>query len=118
MGLPYLAIVRRTGRTEKSRHATLDEALDALERELRVLTTRNVPRTERALGRTYEPASQVAARGEVRGPGGLHAGIDVRGDGTAQAFTGRIVRRAVELGERENAYAALRRVAHEARGEL
>jgi hypothetical protein len=116
MGSPYVAIVRRTGRTEKTRHATLDEALDALERELRVLTTRNVPRVERALGRDYEPEAQVAARGELRGPGGLRAGIDVRGDGEAQAFTGRVVRRPVELGEREDAYAALRRVAHEAVG--
>jgi hypothetical protein len=116
MGSPYVAIVRRTGRTEKSRHATLDEALDALERELRVLTTRNVPRVERALGRDYEPEAQVAARGELRGPGGLRAGIDVRGDGEARAFTGRVVRRPVELGEREDAYAALRRVAHETIG--
>jgi hypothetical protein len=116
MGSPYLAIVRRTGRTEKTRHATLEEALDALERELRVLTTRNVPRAERVLGRTYEPEAQVTARGEVRGPGGLRAGIDVRGDGEAQAFTGRVVRRPVAPRDREDAYAALRRVAHDAGG--
>jgi hypothetical protein len=116
MGSPYVAIVRRTGRTEKTRHATLDAALDALERELRVLATRNVPRDEHALGRTYGPAEQVAARGELRGPGGLRAGIDVRGDGEARAFTGRVVRRPIAPREREDAYAALRRVAREVVG--
>jgi hypothetical protein len=113
---PYVAIVRRTGRTEKTRHATLDEALDALERELRVLTTRNRPRTVRALGREYEPEAQVAARGELRGPRRLRAGVDVRGDGAAQAFTGRIVRRPVPPRDGEDAYAALRRIAREAVG--
>jgi hypothetical protein len=116
MGSPYVAIVRRAGRTEKTRHATLDEALDALERELRVLTTRGVPRTVRALGREYEPEAQVAARGELRGPRGLRAGIDVRGDGAAKAFTGRVVRRPVEPRDGEDAYAALRRVAGAADG--
>jgi hypothetical protein len=68
-----------------------------------------VPRVERALGREYEPSEQVAVRGEVRGPGGAAGGIDVRGDGSAQAFTGRFRRRLVDAGEREDAWRALRR---------
>jgi hypothetical protein len=70
---------------------------------------RRAPRQERALGRAYEPAQQVAVRGELRGPGGLRAGVDVRGDGSAEAFTGFVRRRLIELGDGEDAWSALRR---------
>jgi hypothetical protein len=62
------------------------------------------------LGRTYEPVRQVAARGEVSGPGRLRAGVDLRGDGSAEAFTGRWHRRLVAPEPGETAYDALRRV--------
>jgi hypothetical protein len=68
---------------------------------------------ERVLGREYEPVQQVAVRGELRGPGRLRAGIDVRGDGSAEAFTGRVVRRLIESHGTEDAWAALRRVVSE-----
>jgi hypothetical protein len=106
----FTVVIRRRGKVEKARHDTLAAALDALEAETRAAATTQVPRVERALGREYEPGQQVAVRGEVRGPRGVAAGIDVRGDGSAEAFTGRVRRRLVELGEREDAWAALRRV--------
>jgi hypothetical protein len=53
---------------------------------------------------------QVAARGEIKGPKGLRAGIDVRGDGSAEAWTGRFGRKLVELKKKEDAYSALRRI--------
>jgi hypothetical protein len=106
----FTVVIRRRGKVEKARHGTLAAALDALETETRVAATTQVPRVERALGREYEPSQQVAVRGEVRGPGGVAAGIDVRGDGSAEAFTGRFVRRPVVAGEREDAWSALRRV--------
>jgi hypothetical protein len=111
MAARYRVTIRRTGRTEKTRHATAAAALDHLESELRALATTQRPRVARALGRDYEPVRQVAARGELRGPGGLRAGIDVRGDGSTEAFTGRIVRRVVTAHDGEDAYTALRRVA-------
>jgi hypothetical protein len=107
----YRVILRRRGKTTKQSCATLDEALDVLERELRVAATvtRANQHDERGLGKNYAPAEQVAVRGELRGPGGLRAGIDVRGDGDAQAYTGRIRRALIEPFPKEDAYAALRR---------
>ena len=58
--------------------------------------------------RRYEPGDLVAARAELRGPG-VRAGFDVRGDGTAEAWTGRLGRRVVAQEGGETPYAALRR---------
>jgi hypothetical protein len=109
--LPYRVILRRRGKPEKRAYATLPEALDALETELRADATdiRAHQRDEHALGKTYTPAQQVAVRGELRGPGRLRAGIDIRGDGDAEAYTGLVRRQLIDTFPREDAYAALRR---------
>jgi hypothetical protein len=60
-------------------------------------------------GRELEPVQQVAARGELKGPKGLRVGIDVRGDGSAEAWIGRFGRKLVEQQKGEDAYSALRR---------
>ncbi|MCW2985925.1 MAG: hypothetical protein JWR63_3495 [Conexibacter sp.] len=110
-GSPFRVIIRRRGEVAKRGFATLDAALDALEDETRAAATVNAraPRVERALGKDYEPAQQVAVRGELRGPGRLRAGIDVRGDGSAEAYTGVVWRRPIAPGDREDAWRALRR---------
>ena len=100
----------RTGpRVEKRGAATLAEALELLETEARAAatTTRRGPIDARI--RTFEPVDQVATRAELRGPR-VRAGIDVRGDGSVQAWTGRLRREAVEPAPGEDAYAALRRL--------
>ncbi len=51
----------------------------------------------------------MTARLELSGSG-LRAGVDVRGDGTAIPFTGRLLRKPVVRAKRESAYDALRRV--------
>ena len=66
--------------------------------------------TRSFLGREFEPGAQVAVRAELKGPKGLRAGVDLRGDGTAEAWTGRLGRRVIEQQPGEDAYAALRRV--------
>lgn len=65
--------------------------------------------TTKSLGREYQPDELVAVRAEVSGPS-VRGGVDLRGDGSVQAFTGRIRRAVVEPREGEDAYSALRRV--------
>ena len=100
----------RTGpRVEKLQAGSLDEALELLEAETRVAATTTRRGTIDARFRTFEPADQVATRAELRGPR-VRAGLDVRGDASVQAWTGRVRRAPVEPESGEDAYAALRRV--------
>jgi hypothetical protein len=105
----YTLTVRRRGATDRERYATLAEALRALEARLDSLSRPERRHAERGLGRGYEPVQQVAVRGEVAGPRRLRAGVDLRGDGSAEAFTGRWRRQLVERRSGETAYDALRR---------
>ena len=61
--------------------------------------------------RRIEPVQQVTARIQLAGPGRLRAGIDVRGDGSAEAWTGWLRRRVVDQRRGESPYDALSRVA-------
>jgi hypothetical protein len=86
--------VRLGPRVERTRHERLEDALVALEDRLGDLGATRSHR--KALTREYEPVAQVAARGEVAGPGRTRGGIDVRGDGSAEAYRGRVRRVVVE----------------------
>ena len=105
----YRVVVRRGAKVDKHPADTLDAALELLERHARAAQAG--PRREAVdlHVRRFEPVQQVSARTELRG-GGLRAGVDVRGDGSAEAWTGRVRRTLVEAREGEDAYAALRRV--------
>jgi hypothetical protein len=106
----YTVTVRSSAKVRKQRHQGLDDALAAVERKGRELAE---DASGRPLGgtliRRLEPVQQVVGRIELAGPGRLRAGIDVRGDGSSEAFTGRLRRRVVEQRRGESAYDALRR---------
>jgi hypothetical protein len=104
----YKLTVRRRGATARERFGTLAEALAALEARLDELAPGERRGPERALARDLEPVQLVAIRGEVSGPG-VRGGVDVRGDGSAEAYTGRLRRVLVERQAGETAYDALRR---------
>ncbi len=100
---------RTGGRVEKLSAETLDGALRLLEERCRVAASRPGRDTVDLHVRRFEPIQQVAARAELRG-GPVRAGVDVRGDGSAEAWTGRLRRSPVAQQPGEDAYAALRRV--------
>lgn len=107
----YTLKVRVGPRVERTRHDDLGTALEALEARAEELipearrTTVTVPAM-----RDFEPVQQVAARLELAGPRRLRAGLDVRGDGSTEAWTGRVRRRLVEQRAGETSYEALHRV--------
>jgi hypothetical protein len=102
--------VRAGGKVRKQQHRGLDETLRALEREGRRLEETADGRAQGGmLTRRLEPVQIVIARLELSGPGRLHAGVDVRGDGSSEAFTGRLRRRVVQQRQGESPYDALRR---------
>jgi len=101
--------VRNGPRVEKLRATGLEEALDLVEREGRVLSAGPGRRAVELRARTFSPQQQVAGRVELAGPG-VRAGIDVRGDGETEAWIGRVRRQVIEQEGRETPYDALRRV--------
>lgn len=103
--------IRNGSQVERERLDDGDAAFEALEAALRPLSAATRRKTERVFKREYEPVQQVVARGGLSGPRGARGGIDVRGDGSTEAWTGRSWSRTLVLQEpREDAFAALRRV--------
>jgi hypothetical protein len=96
-------------RVEKLPAGTLDEALALLEERCRAAAGGPGRGAVDLRVRRFEPIQQVAARAELRG-GRARAGVDVRGDGSAEAWIGRLRRSPVAQQAGEDAYAALRRV--------
>ena len=108
--MAYTLTIRQGPRVRRERFAELAEALAAVESRGRELE--RVADAEAVGGRMmrrYEPVQQVTARIELSGPGRLRAGVDVRGDGSSEAFTGRFRRQLVDQRRDESAYDALRR---------
>ena len=113
--------VRNGPSVEKLRCETLPEALDALEQRARAVADGNGLDEIDLHVRRYRPEDQVAARAELKGPQRLrpiiHAGIDVRGDGSVVAWSGGVKREQITMVGGETAYAALRRAVQSTRVE-
>jgi hypothetical protein len=112
--VPWKLTVRSGPRVAKSAHGDLGSALTALEADARELA-KSAPRPPLNAGiKRFDPTDQVFARLELSGPerlvASVRAGVDVRGDGSAEAFRGRLRREVIETRAGESPYAALRRV--------
>ena len=103
--------IREGGKVRRSRYAALDEALDAVEASARDLSDdANARAVDIKIVRKFDPVQQVVGRVELAGPGRLRAGVDVRGDGSVESYTGRLRRQLIEQQADESAYEALRRI--------
>ena len=95
------------------RFDALDSALEALQNRVADLAYDAARRPPGTQLKRYTPAEQVVARIEVAGPekrlASMHAGIDVRGDGSTEPYLGRVRRRALDSGPGEDGVSALRR---------
>ncbi len=112
--MPWRLTVRTGPQVDRDRFDQLGAAIDALERRGRELAGSADSKPIDVKFREFEPVQQVLARLEISGPQALlpraHAGVDVRGDGSTEAFVGRVRRAVVEQRDGEDAFAALRRV--------
>jgi hypothetical protein len=109
--MAYVVTERRGGRVRRSRHPELAAALDAMTARAAELSE-TAPADTRGgrMMRRFEPVHQVVARLEISGPGRVRAGLDVRGDGSTEAFTGRMRKQLVSQRAGEPAHRALARV--------
>ena len=105
--------VRSGSEVKRSSFDDVERALDALEArggELAKTAPRQVVDTKL---KQFEPVQQVVARLELSGPErfvpSFRAGVDVRGDGSVEAYRGRVRREVLEERKGETVYAALRR---------
>jgi hypothetical protein len=106
----YSLTTRRGPKVERDHFDDAGAALAALEwRGAELQDEADAHVIDLKLARRFEPVQQVVARLELTGPGRLRVGVDVRGDGSAEAWTGRIRRRLIEQLPRESPYDALRR---------
>jgi hypothetical protein len=122
IGIPpvtWKLTVRAGPRVERTRFDELEAALDAVETRAQELAGTAPKQAVDAKFKRFEPVQQVTARIELAGPERLvpsvRAGVDVRGDGSTEAFVGRVKREAVKQRRGETPYRALRRAIEERR---
>ncbi len=111
--MAWTLTVRDGPQVKRQRFKDLDAALDALEERAGELAG-EAPRPSLDVKvKQFEPVQQVTARIELAGPQRLlpsvHVGIDVRGDGSTEAYMGRLKREVLKCKRGESPYRALRR---------
>src|SRR5258708_13806047 len=99
--MSYKVTIRVGPRVTHERVPTLPDAVDVLELRLTALGPEIRRGTVRAFRREVEPVAQVAARGEISGPGRLaprvQAGAPVRRDAPREGYRGRVHPAAIQL---------------------
>ncbi len=113
-------LTERAGpKVRRSSFDDADRALDALESRGRELAEAAPGESVNVKYKRFEPQQRVVARLELAGPERfvprVRAGVDVRGDGSVEAFFGRVRREVISEKRGESPYAALRRVVGERR---
>jgi hypothetical protein len=114
-------LTERAGpKVKRSSFDDVDGALEALEsrgRELAKAGAGGIGSSVNVKYKRFEPQQRVVARLEVAGPErfvpSVRVGVDVRGDGSVEAFRGRVRREVISEKRGESPYAALRRVLSE-----
>jgi hypothetical protein len=105
--------VRSGPRVKRLAFSALPEALAELDRRARELADGAPGRVVDTKIKSFAPADQVLARLELAGPERLaasfRAGVDVRGDGSVEAYRGRVRRRPIVPERGETPFAALSR---------
>jgi len=113
--MPWRLTVRTGPRVRRERHEDFDAALAAAAAHARE-QAQSAPGTAVDVRfRRFEAVERVIARVEVAGPERLlpsvRAGLDVRADGSTEAYLGRVRRELVKQRRGETPYRALRRAA-------
>lgn len=111
---PFTLKVREGGKTRRESYASRKELLEAAARHAEELAARASGSTVKTPLRDFAPVEQVVGRVEISRRGhrpllGEHAGVDVRGDGSMEAWAGRVSRRVIEQAPGETVFGALRR---------
>jgi hypothetical protein len=105
--------VRSGPRVERHAFSGLPEALAALDGRARALAEEAPGRGVDTKIKRFAPGEQVVARLELAGPerpvASIRAGLDVRGDGSVEAYRGRVRRRPIVPERGETPFAALSR---------
>lgn len=111
--MAWTLTVRSSGLVQREQFAQLESALEALDVRIHGLAGSAPKRPVDLRYKKIEPVQQVFARLELAGPerllASVHAGIDVRGDGSAEPYVGRLRRQEIEQRPGESAVDALRR---------
>jgi hypothetical protein len=111
--VPWKLTVRAGPRVERSRYESLEEALRALEARAAELAGAPSRAAVDMRVKRFEPAQLIAGRVELAGPERIAptvlGGVDVHGDGSTEAYLGRVRRRTIERRRGESSVDALRR---------
>ena len=111
--MAWKVTVRAGSRVTRSSFGDLQSALAAVEQRVGELAAQADGRVVDVRYRRYEPVQRVTARVEVSGSerwvASVRAGVDVRGDGSMEAYLGRTRRTLLEQRRGESAVGALRR---------
>src|SRR4051812_29819461 len=110
MSSSYNVTIRVGPKVLRESFDDVDSAITELEGVLRPIAARTNLPPATAFIRDIPAEQQVVARGEIAGPKRLRIGVDVRGDGSTAAFSGRIRRTPIIPVDGEDAFQALRRL--------